>query len=274
MFWEKEFPDLDKKSVGALLNRLNPFISNMDMRHMFGQREFAIDLKRYMDEGHIFFWDVLGVGVEQMKLAIGFIMTQYHRAAQRRPVHSMTHFLIVDEAHKVQIPIADKIIVEDRKFGLSLGLSTQYVDQFSDWLRLSVKNAVQNIFSCTQGTDAAATISDMTNGYFERSYLQSLPQRTVAVKTEINGQPRNLEVTVPPPYMYLPGGIQVNKDNPREVEQATKWALEKARELQARDGRSTKDIDAELDDYLITKTPLHTPKSQEPKQEDDYLLTI
>jgi hypothetical protein len=275
MFWEKEFPDLDKKSVGALLNRLNPFISNKDMRRMFGQREFAIDLKRYMDEGHIFFWDVLGVGVEQMKLAIGFIMTQYHRAAQRRPVHSMTHFLIVDEAHKVQIPIADKIIVEDRKFGLSLGLSTQYVDQFSDWLRLSVKNAVQNIFSCAQGTDAAATVAAMTNDYFERSYLQGLPERTVAVYTKINGQPRSLEVTVPPPYMYLPNGKPVNKDNPREVEQATRLALEKARELQSRDGRSIKDIDAELDDYLMSKTPLQQARQEEPETEDDdYLLTI
>jgi hypothetical protein len=278
MFWEREFPAIEgniEKAMGPLLNRLNPFISNKAMRRMFGQREFSLDLKRYMDEGHIFFWDVLGVGKEQMKLAAGFLITQYHRAAQTRQVGSMTHFLIVDEAHKVQIPVEEKIIAEDRKFGLSLGLSTQFVEQFADWLKLAVKNNVQNIFSCAQGTDAAASVAAMTNGYFERSYLQGLPERTVAVYTKINGQPRSLEVTVPPPYMYLPGGKPVNKDNPREVEQATRLALEKARELQARDGRSIKDIDAELDDYLMTKTPLQQEKrEEEPESEDDVLFSL
>ena len=279
MFWEREFPEIERnleRAMGPLLNRLNPFISNKDMRRMFGQREFAIDLKRYMDEGDIFFWDVLGVGKEQMKLAVGFIMTQYHRAAQRRQVNSMTHFLIVDEAHKVQIPVEEKIVVEDRKFGLSLGLSTQYVDQLSDWLRLCVKNAVQNVFSCTQGTDAASAVSAMTNGYFDRSYLQGLPERTVAVYTQVNGQPRSLEVTVPPPYMYLPDGKPVNKDNPREVELATRLSMEKAMELQSRDGRSTKDIDDELSDYLMSKTPLKQAKREEAHEEaaEDVLFSL
>jgi hypothetical protein len=265
MFWKKEFPAIEgniEKTMGPLLNRLNPFISNKSMRHMFGQREFSLDLKRYMDEGHIFLWDVLGVAKEQMKLAAGFLITQYHRAAQTRQVGSMTHFLIIDEAHKVQIPVEEKIIAEDRKFGLSLGLSTQFVEQFADWLKLTVKNNVQNIFSCAQGTDAAATVSAMTNGHFERSYLQGLPERTVAVYTKINGQPRSLEVTVPPPYMYLPNGKPVNKDNIREVEQATRLALENAQELQARDGRSIKEIDAELDNYLMTKTALQEAAAQ------------
>jgi hypothetical protein len=261
MFWNKEFKAIEarlEQAIGPLLNRLDPFLSDKQMRRMFGQRTFSLELRKYMDEGHIFFWDLLGVNKEMMKLACGQILTQYHNVLQTRQSGSMNHFTIVDEGHEVQIPVMATIMSKDRKYGSAFGLITQFADQLDDWLVKNVRDNVQNIFSLSQGSDSAPKVSRMTNGDFDTSYLQALPRRTVAVYTRIDDVRRSFEVEAPPPYMYLPDGRRVDKGNEQEVHEATQWTLKKARELERRDGRSIKDIEEELNNYLLTDTALKT----------------
>src|SRR5690606_30885782 len=99
------------------------------------------------------------VPTDDLRLIAGTIITKYHHVAKMRGTGSRLHTLILDEAHLLQIPVLSKIIAEDRKFGLSLGLSTQYLGQFQDWLMDAVTENVGTILSCTQGDKSAARVS-------------------------------------------------------------------------------------------------------------------
>jgi hypothetical protein len=80
-FWER---DVDNAAIDPILNRLSPLLTNKTMRRMFGQRKWSLNLRQYMDEGHIFLWDLLNVSKENVKLAVGHIITQYHQTAKTR----------------------------------------------------------------------------------------------------------------------------------------------------------------------------------------------
>lgn len=257
-FWERE---IEGHAIDPILNRLSPLLTNRTMRRMFGQKKWSLDLRRYMDEGHIFLWDLLNVSKENVKLAVGHIITQYHQAAKTRSSGAKVHILAVDEAHLVQIPVMTKIIAEDRKFGLSLGLITQYIGQFEPWLVDAITENVGTILTCTQGPKSAPAISAMTAGAFDKEFLQKLPERKVAVYTRTKNESGHSEITTfivksDPPYMYLPNGKIANHRNEREVQEAIRWALAKGRELQARDGTPAAVVDREIEEYLAGRTLL------------------
>lgn len=235
------------------------------MRRMFGQKRWSLDIKKWMDEGHIVLFDCLNVPTDDLRLIAGTIITKYHHVAKTRGTGSRLHMLILDEAHLLQIPVLEKIIAEDRKFGLSLGLSTQYLSQFQDWLVDAITENVGTILSCTQGDKSAARISKMTNGMFQPEMLQGLPERTVAVFTADKKDGRTYPITClvesDPPVMYL-HGEPVDHTNQFQVERAKKVAAEKGQELQKRDGRPAGLVDQEINAYLKTKTVLQEEKEK------------
>lgn len=273
-FWLKEYPALESKmdqALGPILNRLSPFTTNKTMRRMFGQAEWGLSLRKYMDEGHIFLWDLLNLSKESIKLAVGHLMNQYHFTAKTRRSGSRVHIVLKDEAHLTQIPVVEKIIAEDRKFGLSLGLITQYVGQFEPWLVDAITENVGTVMTCTQGMKSAATVAAMTAGHFDKHYLQTLPERVIAVYTKIKddtdrGQVTTFTVEADPPYVYKPDGEIANYKDAREMELAIDWGLSKGQELQKRDGKHVSDVDQEIDQYLKGQTALQTAHSMEDEE--------
>ena len=256
-FWSRK---IDDAGIDPILNRLSPLITDTSMRRMFGQKKWSVNLKEVMDDGHIYLWDLLNVSKANVKLAAGHLAMQYHNTAKNRSSGSRLHVLQYDEAHLVQVPILDKIIAEDRKFGLSLGLITQYINQFESWLVDAITENVGTVLTCTQGPKSAAAISTMTAGSFDKEYLQKLPERIVAVYTKTKQEGRSevttFTVTSDPPYMYKPNGEIADHTNADEIKQAINWSLKKGRELQARDGTVASQVDQEIEEYLNYKTAL------------------
>jgi hypothetical protein len=150
-----------------------------------------------------------------------------------------------------------EIIAEDRKFGLCLGLITQFVGQFQPWLVSSVRELVGTILTCNQGSESAGTVREMTAGAFSKEYLQTLPERVLAVYTKNkNDEGRNVIKTFTAkseaPYLYHPSGKIAKYKSSEDIE-AREWALQKCKELQARDGTHVDIIDDELNG--ITRNP-------------------
>ena len=260
--WEEEKNKVS--SLDSLLNRLSPLRTNPTMRRMFGQNRWGLDIRKYMDQGHIVLFDVLNVAPDDIKLAVGHIINQYHINAKRRSSGSKLHVMFIDEAHLIQVPVLAKIIAEDRKFGLSLGLITQYLGQFDQWLVDSITENMGTILSCSQGEQSAARIEKMTNGAFSRGMLQDLPERTVAVYTATKVDGRSTTTTClvesDPPVIYLPDGQPANYRSQFQMQRAIKAALEKGQELQKRDGRPAVLVDQEISAYLKVKTVLQEEK--------------
>lgn len=264
-FWRKE---LDVNALAPIENRLSPLITNPTMRRMFGQREWKVPLRKYMDEGHILLWDLLGVSQSNLRLTMGHLTNQYHVVAKGRPEDvSRPHLLKIDEAHEAQLPILPKIIFEDRKFGLSLGLISQFIDQFNPALVDAISEVAGTVISCTLGDKSAAKVSRMTNEKFSPSYLKGLGERVAAVYTQIDigGRKETTTFTVnaPPPVIYLPNGKVANYENKDEMKQAQDWARQKSRELQQRDWVHADEVDEEISEYLRTGTVRQIAKKAE-----------
>lgn len=251
-FWLKVDEKEVKQVAADVYSRINSFEQSLFMRRMFGQTNWDLPIKKYMDEGYIVLLDIAGMGRINTKLIVGHIVNQYHQICQKRkPYSSKEHFLIKDEAHLVQIPVLEKIIAEDRKFGLCLGLSTQYLGQFEDWLQRAIDGNVQNIMSGAQGGTEAKIMADvLMKKQFDADLIATLPNNNAAILTKNSDKTlTTCLVKSALPYLYKPDGSIAKHKDDRDTTIVENWIDEKATELQAHIGRNVEEIDQGIRDY-------------------------
>ena len=263
--WESFDDSVKESTFDAIGTRMAPFQSTQYMRRMFGQKDFGLNIRKWMDEGHIVLIDMLHVDDVNIAMTVGHMVTQYHQTAIRRPSKSKLHMVIVDEAHLAPIPIMDTIIAFDRKFGLGLGIVTQFLNQLPKWLKEAIKGNMGTILSGTQGDESAQQIESMTNGKFSASYVQDLPSNTVATYTKEkleNGEEKHITCTVEtsPPFVYKENGEVANYNDPKEMADTFKWLESIAEKLQKRDGKDAEKVDKEVLEYLGIETEKATEK--------------
>ncbi|WIY59035.1 helicase HerA domain-containing protein [Bacillus arachidis] len=258
-FWRQEVGDALDSSIQPVLNRLDLFRSTTYLRRIFGQPGFSLDILKWFDEGHIVFYDLHGMEKEEIQLIVGYIMAQYHRVVQSRPIGSKVHLTFIDEGHKVQVEILPKIIAEDRKRGLGLWFITQEINaQLDKSLARALTDIGGNFLVCRQGSNSAKSLAEVMQQKFNPKYLQDLSDRIVAVQTQqkIDGKAKNVWCTmeVPPLDRYLPDGTVANYQDAKQVNTANDWTRSKIKELEKR-GKSIQEIDEEISLFLFGKKP-------------------
>src|SRR5690606_23237554 len=72
-FWEEEAEDLMEQSRNAILNRIHAFVSNPFLKRIFGQPDFAFPVRKWMDEGHMVFYDFGGMSETEIGLIGGYL---------------------------------------------------------------------------------------------------------------------------------------------------------------------------------------------------------
>ncbi|MGX9161973.1 hypothetical protein [Priestia megaterium] len=236
-----------------IYSRLNNFEQSIFMRRLFGQSRWDLPIKKIMDQGYIVLLDVQGLGKVNTQFVCGHLINQYHQICQRRQAYaSKEHLLIVDESHLVQLPTLEKIIAEDRKFGLALGLSTQYFNQYVDWLKQSIDGNVQNIISGSQGGSESKIMAEiLMKKQFETDLISTLPNNRAAVLTKnADKSLTTCLITTEPPFLYKRDGSRAKHKNERDINEVEKWVNEKASELQSQIGRPSIEVDQEINDYF------------------------
>lgn len=259
-FWKFEAPDLIELSRIPLFNRLDIFTSNDLFRRMFGQKEFAFPVRKWMDEGHFVFFDFSGLGEQEISLIGSNLTYLYYRVAEQRNGRPLLHQLVVDEGAKVKASIFPYIVRELRKKGLSAGIGTQSIKDLDPELQKAMTNVQGNFFVCRQGQDDSKVTAPLfrnpqtNHPIYSESFLQSLPDRVAVVRTQDNIDGVDQSVTclveVPPLDRYLPGGKVANYRREEEVAEANAWTLEKARELSSQNGYHYSEIDLVIKAYL------------------------
>jgi hypothetical protein len=279
-FWEQEGDNDFKRDIRPLLNRLNSLLLNKHLRRMFGQKQWGLDILKWMDEGHIVLIDALGMDKRDFFLAGGTIVEYYYEIAKQfRGTGSKLHILAIDESHLLKLPIYPEIIAFARKHGLSLGLITQYFEQFKgEQDILKAMKAVGNVLCCTQEAESAELMSKVMNDKFDPEFLKKLPDLTTVVYTRTKEKDLTTEkkhmrsITClgnpEPPYLYLPEGRPANHEDQAEIIRAKEWAMEKALELQKRDGRPVEEIDAEISEILNPSTITEVEQPETSENED------
>ncbi len=221
-----------------ILNRLDPFKNSRKKRLMFGlpqKYDCTSQIRKWMDEGYIVLFNLKGLSVFDVKVIIGYLSTQYYRQALTRPDFSLLHMLIVDEAHKVQMPIFPKMTAELRKPGLALVTITQFVEQFDVEYSKQLMGNINTFVSFKQ-KEAAANIlqRSIPSGDVAKTDLMQLPQLVGYLSTVDSKKERSILIKVRPPFRYNNGKL-VDHNNQKEIEKNIEKNRKFAYELMARD---------------------------------------
>lgn len=196
--------------VDPILNRTDPFLNTPKKKLMFGLNS-TVDglknLKKWMDDGDIILYNLKGLNDFDRKIIIGYIGLKYYTVGLTREENALLHIMSIDEAHKVQIPIFQKMLAELRKNGVSLCPMTQFLDQYDDNYLQALLGNVGTKISFRQGDDAARRLANNLPGNVDRDALKRLPDRLGYISTEDEKEMKSILVEVQPPYRYTEGKV-------------------------------------------------------------------
>jgi hypothetical protein len=133
----------------STLNKLGALISDPLIRRTVGQPRSAIDLAEVLRDGKILIVALPQgeLGIEKSSLIGSLLMSQLHlaalsRGADRRPFH-----VYADECHHFGAATLAEMLSGIRKFGVSLTLANQYLDQLPRKLKAALLGAAGTIVS-------------------------------------------------------------------------------------------------------------------------------
>jgi len=181
-FWTKASVEDWKKNREFVLHRIDRLLQSPIMRRLFCQKDMSLEVRKFMDEGHIVLIDTYGFKGYDMRVIAGQLINQYYQTAKKRPPGSKFHLMLVDEAHMAQIPLLTEIFSEDRKYAFGLGLITREIDHFKNQeLMQAMKSNIGMILSCGQ-TEGGDEVEDLTRGYVKASFLEKSAKTSTKVR--------------------------------------------------------------------------------------------
>lgn len=189
-FWETEFADAQSKMgeiLGPILNKIGALTSYRGLRLLFGQERSTVNLRRAMDRGEIVLVDGSGCGPDELKLLLGLFVVRFHFAALSRadtpPGARRPFLLFCDEVHNYAVPTIEKILAEDRKYGLGLVLATQYLEQMPHDVLGAIMGNVNTVWLLQLGAPSAQAMARWLKPDFTEHDLSNQPQFCAAVRT-------------------------------------------------------------------------------------------
>lgn len=262
-YWHNDAEENIKTSATALKNRIDLFSTSSSMKRIFGQQENNLEVKRYMEEGHFVFFDASNLGEKEINIFSSYVSYLYYRIAETRNIGANLHLLAVDEAHRVgDVFILPKIVAESRKFGFSLGISTQRLAQLPKELRDTLTEVQNNFFVCRQGSkDSKVAADNIGTDLVKPIVLEKLEKREVVVKYPFvypNGEEeqQRFMVKVPPLDKYQKDGTVADFANKELIAAVDAWTAERAEKLiDNRDYLDSAEVDKAIYQYLNGITP-------------------
>lgn len=189
-FWTGEFAEIRNIAdhLGPLWNKLGALTTYPSLRRILGQTKSAIDTRTVMDNGHIVLIDGSGCTTDAVKIIAGLYLIDLHFTCKRRPEHrSRLHIFFGDESHLYAVNVLQKILAEDRKFGLSLFLATQYLDQLPDPILAGILGNVGTLILLQLGGPDADRLTRWLRPEVSSRDLMALPEMNALVRTKQDG---------------------------------------------------------------------------------------
>ncbi|TCS96954.1 hypothetical protein [Hazenella coriacea] len=244
-----------KNEMEPVLQRVDRILQNPTLRRLFCQKEMTLDIRKYMDEGHIVLIDTNGMKGYDIRAVVGHLINQYHQAAKRRPSGAKFHLMMVDEAQLVQLPLLTEILSEDRKYAFGLGLITREIDQFKDEdLVHAIRSNIGMIISCGQ-TEGSTHVEHLTRQTLSAKFVERLPERNAALYIRSKRNQRSSVTTCvvenEPPLVYLPDGKEANhltNERDQAMEWGSAWGLALMQE--STEVRPISEVDREIAEYM------------------------
>ncbi len=247
-------------SIDPVLNRLDIFYNSINKKRVFCSGKSDLNrIKQWMDSGHILLFNLAGMSDKDIQVIVGYILLQYYNVGVKRSVGSNSHYVIVDEDHKVQLKIVKNIRAELRKFGVHFIGMTQFLEQYTDDYLLDITSNVGVKVVLKHSDKSATRVSRDTN--LDKEDLQNLASRHGYVYTEMNGEYVSIPFVANPPYRYHQGKLIKYEDSENfqnKIAQVLDENRKFGQRLSKRDFTSVEDIDE-----IIFRTKVDKSVSQD-----------
>jgi len=154
------------EAISPIENKIGRVLIEPRLRNMLAQPKSTITLRRLMDEGAIVICNLSkgGLGESTAHLLGALLTTAFAQAALSRadtPAADRRVFhLYADEFQSFATESFGIILSEARKYGLTLTVAHQYLDQLPDDLRASVFGNVGSIIACRVGATDAPILAE------------------------------------------------------------------------------------------------------------------
>lgn len=196
-FWFFEFDKysawLRSQAISPILNKIGQFVSSPLLSNIVGQKKNTFYFRKLMDEGKILIVNLSKgrIGEDNCSLLGSMIVTQLQLAALSRvdiPENERRScYLYVDEVHSfLTLAFAD-VLSAARKYGLSLVLAHQYIEQLDDEIRSAIFGNVGTIIAFRVGAEDAEYLAKEFYPVFEQADLIKLPNYHIYLKLMIDG---------------------------------------------------------------------------------------
>jgi TraM recognition site of TraD and TraG len=183
-FWRDEYARYERRfrleAIAPIQNKVGRLLASAPMRNILCQSRSSFDASFLMDRGRIMIAN-LGkgiVGEDHSRLLGALLVSQFQNAAMARaalPDSPRPPFaLYIDEFQNFGTEALTSILAEARKYGLSLTIAHQYLDQLEEPIRQSVFGNVGNLVVFRVGERDAELLEGELGGDVKRGNLVSL----------------------------------------------------------------------------------------------------
>ena len=196
-----------------ITSKFNRFVFDLALRNITCQNS-VLDLDSIVNKGKVLLF-FLGKG-RFGELAAGLLASQIvsriRHAVMKRGV-SASHrpfYLYADEFHMFADNRFGEMLAEARKFGLSLTLAHQYVEQIPEDVLKAVLGNVGTMAVARAGAQDAAKLEPLFRPYFSTADLSSLPNYKAYIRSfgTLGTVPFSVDLAPPPP----PGNPQLARE--------------------------------------------------------------
>jgi len=196
-FWYNEFnkysPTLRAEAISPILNKTGLFTTSTPLRNIVGQKTNSFRLQQVLDTGKILIVNLskgqIGEDPSSLlgaMLVNGIQLAALHRASmpeeKRKPF-----YLYIDECHSFVTLSFTTILSEARKYGLSLFLSHQYIEQMDERIRAAIFGNVGTLISFRVGAADAEHLEQEFFPVFSKADFVNLPRYSMYIKLMIDG---------------------------------------------------------------------------------------
>ena len=196
-FWKNEFEkypaSLRAEAISPILNKTGLFLTSLPIRNVVGQKESSFRMQTVLDEGKIFIANLSKgeIGEDATSILGSMLVTSFQLAAMHRAKKEENDrkpfYLYIDECHSfISLSFAD-ILAEARKYGLSLFLAHQYINQLQEPIRVAIFGNVGTIISFRVGAENAVYLAKEFYPEFDEMDLINLPRFHIYIKLLIDG---------------------------------------------------------------------------------------
>ncbi len=196
-FWADEYetysPSFRNEVISPILNKMGLFRTSTPLRNILGQKTSSFRMQRVLDEGKILIVNLSkGEIGEEATMLLGSILvtaiqlSAMHRAKQ--PEHTRRSFYCyIDEAHSFLTLAITDVLSEARKYGLSLFLCHQYIEQLDERICKAIFGNVGTIISFRVGATDSEYLAKEFYPVFSQDDFINLPRYGMYIKLMIDG---------------------------------------------------------------------------------------